>query len=341
MSEDHKDTEKKPASSVTKPKTDRFSKRANRLKDNDCLDNRLSMLWAMDYDMVSAPFERRTGDLNVQKLIGFLTESSTASHMLFDDQKQLRSEIVFDEQTLISQYYPEHNVIVLNPDRPLPELACMLIKEMRRAWQAEQGHLFNPLKFNPDDAILVNRAQQADALMIAIRVAWELKLMGEKDMWNFMIGAPFADVTRTYEIHAQNDFRSLNDGRAGRAAYDKWFEGQRTRIHDKRVIHQMLLEDTRYMEQRSDTLVDLTDQMLCQIADLPDGRNYMSLKGHRSPMHEDYTDVEDRSNANFLWFVKFERNFQQKEQDMMEDSLMLSAEVIDFSKRAHELRGNR
>jgi len=341
MSEDHKDTEKKPTSSVSKPKTKQFSKRANRLKDNDRLDNRLSMLWAMDYDTVSEPFERRTGDLNIQKLTGFLKESGTASHMLFDENQKLRSEIVFDEQTLISQYYPEHNVIVLNPDRPLPELACMLIKKMRRAWQAEQGHLFNPLKFNPDDAILVNRAQQADALMIAIRVAWELKLIGEKDMWNFMIGAPFADVTRTYEIHAQNDFRSLNDGRAGRAAYDKWFEGQRTRIHDKRVIHQMLLEDTRYMEQRSDNLVDLTDQMLCQIADLPDGRNYMSLKGHRNPMHTDYTDVEDRSNANFLWFVKFERNFQQKEQDMLEESLMLSAEVIDFSQRAFEMRGNR
>lgn len=340
MSKDFKDTDKR-TSSAQGPKTDNFGARANRLRNNDSLDHRLSMLWNMDHDVVSARFARRAGDLNVAKLVSFLQDSKTAAKLLFGTDQQLRSEIVLDAQTLISQYYPEENIIVLNPDRPLAELACVLIKEMRRASQSEQGRLYNPLKFHPDDAILVNRAQQADALMVAIRVAWELKLLGQKDMWNFMISAPFADVTRTYEIHAQNDFRSLNDGRAGRAAYDKWFEDQRTRLHDKRVIHQMLLEDTRYMEQRNEKLMDLTDLMLCQIADLPEGRNYMNLQGYRNPRHEDYTDVEDRSNANFLWFVKFERNFQQKEQDMMAESLALSAEVIDFTKRADAMRRNR
>jgi len=51
-----------------------------------------------------------------------------------------------------------------------------------------------------------------------------------------------------FEIHAQKDFRSLNNGEAARAAYDKFFEGCRTKMHDKRIIHQMLLDDSGYMK---------------------------------------------------------------------------------------------
>lgn len=322
----------------SKPKTDNFKKRTERLKAQKHLNKRSAVLWSVDKDMALLPFQRIDADLNVETLINFLKNSNSARQMIFSKDGEKRAEIKFDEQTIVSQYYPNQNMIVLNPDRPVAELACLLVKEMRRAWQYETGNLLNPLDFDPDEAILINRAQQADALMMSIRVAWELKLLGQDQMWNFMIGAPFADVTRTYEIHARNDFRSLNDGRAGRAAYDKWFDENRTSIHDKRVIHQMLLEDSGAAEKKRETASRLTDQMIARMADLPGSRNYMSLKGHRSPMHAEYMEVEDRSNANFLWFVKFERNFQEKEAEMLEESVQLSAEVIDFSSRMMELR---
>jgi len=322
----------------SKPKTDNFKKRTQRLKSNRNLNSRTAVLWSVDKDMAVQPFERHMQDLDVAKLVSFLKDSNTARRMIFNQDGEMRADIMFDEQTIVSQYYPKHNMIALNPDRPMAELACVLVKEMRRACQYEAGNLHNPLEFDPDEAILINRAQQADALMVAIRVAWELKLLGQEQMWNFMIGAPFADVTRTFEIHAKNDFRSLNDGRAGRAAYDKWFEDQRTGIHDKRVIHQMLLEDSGAAEKGRETVKQLTDQMMARMADMPGGRNYLTISGHRSPMHAEYMEVEDRSNANFLWFVKFERNFQEKEAELLEESVQLSGEVIDFSSRMMELR---
>jgi len=321
-----------------KPDTSSFKKRKQRLKDNDLLDHRLKVIWDIDHDMIADRFQRAESDLNIDNLIGFLESSQTAQNLLFTKGGRLRADIHFDDQTNVSQYYPACNAILLNPDRPMAELACVLIKEIRRSWQSERGQLYNPLQFQPDEAILLNRAQQADTLMVSIRVAWELKLIGQNDMWNFMIGAPFADITRTFEIHAQKDFRSLNDGRAGRAAYDKWFEDQRTKIHDKRVIHQMLLEDTNYIERRADRLEYLTDQMLLRMGDLPVGSNYMSVQGHKPPQHEDYGEVSDRSNANFLWFVKFERNFQEREDEMLQETLSLSAEIIDFATMAKQRR---
>ena len=82
----------------------------------------------------------------------------------------------------------------------------------------------------------------------------------------------------------------------------------------------------------------LTDTMLTRMGDMPGGKNYLNMKGYRPARHADYTEVDDRSNANFLWFVKFERNFQEKEQELLDESVSLSAEVIDFSKKVEELR---
>jgi hypothetical protein len=45
-----------------------------------------------------------------------------------------------------------------------------------------------------------------------------------------------------------------------------------------------------------------------------------------------YSTIEDRSNANFLWFIKFERSFQEKELQMLQESVKASADIVDFTK---------
>ena len=51
--------------------------------------------------------------------------------------------------------------------------------------------------------------------------------------------------------------------------------------------------------------------------------------------------VDDRANANFLWFIKFERSFQERERKMVEDSVRLSAEVVDLANWAKHARKSR
>src|SRR6185369_10196831 len=101
-------------------------------------------------------------------------------------------KISYDQQTAQSQFYPREGlcVIALNPQRPRGDLIGLLSRELRRAWQHHRGALINPMSFEPDEAVLVNRAQQADAFMMSVRIAWELKLAGENEAWNFMAGSP-------------------------------------------------------------------------------------------------------------------------------------------------------
>lgn len=327
---------------LPKPDKRRFRDTTGRLRGGKekHLSHRASLDWRLDQRTVCEVVESPADVVAIEDLRSILMQSRTAETLLSGAQAE-NLVIVYDAQIPASQYYPSADerpaTITLNPYRPKGDLLNLLSRELRRNWQHFHGALVNPMDYEPDEAILVNRAQQADALMVSIKIGWELKLCGISDAWDYLVGSPMSDVSRTFEIKAQTDFRSLNNGEAARAAYDKFFEDSRTKIHDKRIIHQMLLDETGYMKsqkERSRVSMDLFKRL----GELPHGKNYLSMKATRTPMDTCYATVEDRSNANFLWFIKFERSFQEKEQQMIEESVKLSAEVVDFSRFAKAAR---
>jgi hypothetical protein len=315
-----------------KPDKKRFRETTKRLRDGrkNNLKHRPSIEWRLDRTRVcdaAAPLDI----IPISELTAIIMQSRTGVSLM--QEAVLPVDIVYDRQTAVSQYYPraDKHIIALNPNRPKGDLVNLLVRELRRAWQQQQGALVNPLSYEPDDAILVNRAQQADVFMISVKVAWELKLAGLTEAWDFLTGSPMADIGRTFEIKAQTDFRTLNNGEAARAAYDKFFEDSRTRAHDKRIIHQMLLDDSGYIKSRQKR-PRISMDLFKRLGELPHGRNYLAMKARRTPMDQAYATIEDRSNANFLWFIKFERSFQEKELQMIEESVKLSAEIVDFAK---------
>lgn len=327
-----------------KPKTGRFKQTADRLLkqgEEKKLSHRASIDWRLDQDRVCTVNGAAAEIVPLTELRDIILQSRTGQSLLLGPAGE-GLEIVYDTQSPASQYYPRANrrVITLNPHRPKGDLINLLSRELRRAWQHRHGALVNPLSFEPDEAILVNRAQQADALMISIKIAWELKLIGLNEAWDHMLGSPLADIGRTFEIKAQTDFRTLNNGEASRAAYDKFFEDSRTKAHDKRIIHQMLLDETGYIKS-TDKREKVSMELFKRLGELPHGRNYLSMSAPRVPTDLCYATVEDRSNANFLWFIKFERSFQEKELQMIQESVRLSAEIVDFAKWSLQRRDSR
>ena len=83
------------------------------------------------------------------------------------------------------------------------------------------GTLIDPLTFHPDQAILVNRAQIADLTAGMVRVAWELQLAGEKDMWTRLENSPLQDLARAFAREAYIDFRTINIRHGRPALYSK------------------------------------------------------------------------------------------------------------------------
>jgi hypothetical protein len=316
-----------------KPKTGRFKNTTSRLRQGreNHLSHRASLDWRHDSKSVCAREAAAPWATPLEEVISVLLKSRTGE-ILWQEAQAHGLKVFYDAQTMHAQFYPraEFSVITLNPDRPCGDLVGTLVRELRRAWQYHHGALVNPMSFEPDEAVLVNRAQQADAFMVSVKVAWELKLAGAPEAWNFISGSPMASVMRVFEQRAQEDFRSLNNGEAARAAYDKFFEGSCTKAHDKRVIHQMLLDDAGYMKMlRKEGKVGM--ELFRRIGELPQGANYLAMRSKRLPTDMCYATIEDRSNANFLWFIKFERSFQEKELQMLQESVKASAEIVDLA----------
>lgn len=328
---------------TTKPDKRRLRDTSRRLKQKGThLSNRASLDWRFDKERVCGKEGFRADIIPVEELLAAVLESRTGAAMVEELEQGGTLTVVYDMQTPASQFYTRdtNRIITLNPYRPRGDLIGLLARELRHGSQHMSGALVNPLSFEPDEAILVNRAQQADILMVAVKVAWELRLAGDSEAWDFISSTPLADVSRTFEIKAQSDFRTLNNGEASRTAYDKFFEDSRTKLYDKRIIHQMLLDESGYMKagkKRPQVSMDL----FSKLGSMPNARNYLSMKSERVPTDICYSTVEDRSNANFLWFIKFERSFQEKELQMIQDSVRLSAEVVDFTKWSDRTRRSR
>ena len=208
--------------------------------------------------------------------------------------------------------------IFLREDLSQDEQILLLARELRRVWQHRQGVLLHPLLFHPDHAIIINRVQAADLQTLMVRVAWELRLAGDHGPWDRLEQGGHADLTNAMQREALTDFRTLSGGRAATAVFEAWFLSERCRRHDRLLIQQMLADYQGYVFKagHAETSAVLTRQLIAALGAMPMGKNYLSPHAGIILSDPVFTDIRDRSSANFLWFIKFEQSFRQAEQEL-------------------------
>src|SRR5690606_14692206 len=79
--------------------------------------------------------------------------------------------LVESEQTIGARYDREGGKILIHPDLGESESVLLAVRELRRHWQHRKGVMIQPLTFHPDQAILINRSQNADLSVAMIRAA--------------------------------------------------------------------------------------------------------------------------------------------------------------------------
>lgn len=213
-------------------------------------------------------------------------------------------------------YDRESGLILINPAIDETDRILLAARELRRHWQHRQGALINPLLFHPDSAVLVNRAQVADLAVSMIRIAWELQLSGKRQAWERIESSSLSDLGRAFAREAFLDFRTINNGQAASSVFESWFLSERCRAEDKNLISQMLADHKGYVFDLETARQGITPVLISALGSMPFGKNY--LAEHAAIILDDpvFTDVRDRSNANFLWFIKFERSFRETEQEL-------------------------
>lgn len=268
--------------------------------------------------------------------------------------------LAYSDQVKEASYDQKAKTIFVNPNLEFSDRALMAVRELRRHWQHRQGVMINPLTFQPDEAILVNRAQLADLSTMMVRVAWELQLSGEKSVWEKVENSTMSDLARTFAREAYVDFRTLNNGNASSAVFETWFLSDRCRMADKDVIQRMLADYEGMVFDAQSVSKSVTMDLIMGLGSVPFGKNYLAPYAQMILSDPIFTDVRDRSNANFLWFIKFEKSFRETEHELQgdvsnqkpgvrsgntiinsEDTRNENAEIIEFSIHRNHKNENR
>ncbi len=260
------------------------------------------------------------------KLRETISKSRTgAAYLARADEHNLK--IVISKQAETGQYDRRSGTISIHQDLSFEDQVLVLARELRRHWQQRAGALINPLTFLPEHAILVNRSQNADLIVAVIRIAWELQLAGENTFWSRVENSTFADLGRAYAREAYMDFRTINNGVASAAVMEAWFLSERCRYYDRKIIQSMLADYKGYVFENTEASKSITAELIAALGSVPFGKNYLAIHANTIMTDPVFTEVRDRSNANFLWFIKFERSFKETEQELQKGNDLSTHDV--------------
>lgn len=254
----------------------------------------------------------------VEKIRATLTTSRLAKAYL-DHADKHGVELILTGQVQNALYDRKSGNILINNSLSEADQILLTARELRRHYQHRVGALLNPLNFHPDSAIIINRAQQADLITSVIRIAWELQLSGNKSAWERVENSSFADLGRAFVREAHSDFRTINNGQAATAVFEAWFLSERCRAEDKKLIKNMLADNEGYVFDLENAHTSVTPSVIAALGEMPFGKNYLAVHTETIITDPIFTEVRDRSNANFLWFIKFERTFRETERDLQSE----------------------
>lgn len=295
-------------------------------------ENTTVRLFREDADFISAAYTAPASGL--ENLVASLQDSRLGSQLLSFAQLH---NVRLSESSQVSDasYDRAAQIVLVRADLDMPTKTLVLARELRRVWQHRNGAGLHPLALHPDFAVLINRAQNADLLVSMVRVAWELQLAGAKECWMRIDNSTMADLGRAFAREAIADFRSIHNGLAARATFETWFLSERCRKSDRSLIQQMLADYQGYVfSDNTETSRLIAGDLLCALGKMPFGGNYLESISQQMLIDPVFTDVRDRSNANFLWFIKFERSFTEAEKEVAveEQAQPKTGEIIAFPK---------
>lgn len=270
-----------------------------------------------DKNFVTAPYDD-SDFISIKDLIVTLGKSRMATAYL-DFAQQNNVEIKHSLQVENACYDRSAGTIYIHPRFDLGDQILLAARELRRHWQHRHGALIHPLLFHPDSAVLINRAQSADLTISMVRIAWELQLSGIKEGWEKIENSSLNDLGRAFAYEAFIDFRTLNNGQASAAVFEAWFLSPRSRHEDKILIKEMLADNQGYVFDEEQSGKALTPALISALGSMPYGKNYLAEHAQAIMADPIFNEVRDRSNANFLWFIKFERSFRETERELQSE----------------------
>lgn len=220
--------------------------------------------------------------------------------------------ISFSDQ--VSTVEVQNRTLKLNKNLPLETalfLSAISVREASRKYS-----LFD---FEPEEAVLYNKLSHVDLIYFGLRFLWELKLLNGPKIWDNarkQLEYKFEQQFKVLQFICGYDFRALRNGQALILVLENYFTNCSVFYPEKQAIQRMLSSSESFDIERKKIPLDI--QVLKNLFYV-EGDNQTILNYKRlSTLLTDpiFTEVRNRSNANFLWFIKFERSFRETEESL-------------------------
>jgi hypothetical protein len=279
-------------------------------------------------DVFDAVFSVTNDVYTITDIIDYGSQSATLASYI-DHLQSLGVTFMVDATVAGASYNRAMQVIAVNPHLSLSAAIMAMAEPLRMAFHHKQGSLINPLRFQPEDAVLINRLLAADSKILSMELAWELRLAGQGGVWNSMMNGADYDLCSAYGMEAMTNFRSLKNGLAARSTFEKWFISGRCKSLDRGIIQIMLGNKVDLIFDDEDTSRMIATDMVARMGNRPMGKNYLSSIVTQVMVDGLYTEVRDRSNANFLWFITFEKRMNEVEQELQGDGTSSTTQMTN------------
>lgn len=222
--------------------------------------------------------------------------------------------VTFIKTNQVELYGYKNKVCMIRQDEDNPVVEFISeIKALRAAIHDLNGVNIDPLLFTPDDAIILNRIYAADEAAFICRIAWESKLAGNNELYDYVAVSALSTILATMQIVAKADFRTLKNGDVMLTGFECFFLDATKTFYDRQITERMLA-DNDYCSQTVDPREDIK-QVIIDICKIPlENGSYVELDIEEvlfgSPL---FTQIIHKPIENFLWFIKFERSFSSRD----------------------------
>lgn len=175
----------------------------------------------------------------LREAVNILMLSPTFKAMIETHPALKNIPVMFVEETIdTGAYNPEvgemhlgaHSDLYKNKD--VYALASVMAHEYRHGWHDLKDIIQEPENLTVLDAMMLNRAIEADALSFQATICWELKQAGFAQAWEDLLAKPmYTDVFAPFKRQWSFNDNPFQDGSAQNQIYQAWFQSDRVRTN--------------------------------------------------------------------------------------------------------------
>lgn len=186
------------------------------------------------------------------------------------------------------------------------DLFCSVLQALREVWQTAVVQDACDPRYTPEDAVVLERVRAADADVVLLLTAWELRGAGHPGVWRHIIGSDHGDLVEAFADIMDRDPAALFDGHALGQLFRQWYaDPARVDVVDHRTLEALDRKARDADDEAGQACA--APAIIEAMSELPDGTRYLDGMGWAIRNDSAFTNVGNIINRTHLMHLAYDR----------------------------------